>query len=93
MKKIITIILLLASYLYSLQINSSIVKNANTLYLTLDEKDIKEPKLTFDKHNINFYIHPKQKDKYYALVPISYYKKKKDYRIIISYIKNEKKNI
>lgn len=74
-----------------LSISSKEVKNANTLLLTLNEKDIKNPKLTFDKHNINFYKHPKKNNSFYALVPISYHKKPGDYRIIVSYIKDEKK--
>lgn len=91
MKKIISIIFLLSSVLSALQINSDIVKNANTLYITLDEKNIKEPKLTFDKHNINFFKNPIKNDSYYTFLPISYYKDIKEYRVIISYIKENKK--
>lgn len=67
------------------------VKNANTVLITLKEKNIQNPKLTFDKQNIDFFNHPKKEDTYYALVPVSYYKKTGDYRIIISYVKNSKK--
>ena len=91
--KIIVLLSLLVSSLFSTPvfISSNEVKNANTVLITLDEKDISEPKLTFDKHNIDFFKHPSKNDSYYALVPISYYKKTRDYRVIISYIKNEKK--
>lgn len=75
-----------------LSLSSKEVKNANTFLITLNEKSIKDPKLTFDKHNINFYEHPRIKDSYYALVPVSYYKKPDVYRVIVSYIKNEKKH-
>ena len=39
------------------------------------EKNISEPKLTFDKQNIDFYKNPFSSDSYYALLPISYYQK------------------
>lgn len=98
MKKSILILLILIIGLNAqealnknLRLSSKKVKNANTFLLTLNEKDIENPKLTFDKHNINFYKHPKNENSYYALVPVSYYKKFGTYRIIISYIKNKKK--
>ncbi len=94
MKRIILIILIFIISLNAkeiLTISSKEVKNANTFLLTLNGKDIQNPKLTFDKHNIDFYKHPRKLNTYYALVPVSYYKKAKDYRVIISYFKNEKK--
>ncbi len=91
MKKLILIILIFNSFLYSLEISSKTIKNANTLYLTLKETNISKVKLTFDKHNIDLYPHPNKKELFYALVPISYYKNKKEYKIIISYIKDNKK--
>ncbi len=91
MKKSILILLLLNSFLHSLEISSKKVENAKTLFLTLKKQNISKPKLTFDKKNIDFYAHPTKKNIFYALVPISYYKDKKKYRIIISYIKDGKK--
>lgn len=90
MKKIIALIIILIVNLQALQTSSKEVKNANTLLINLNKKNILEPKLTFDKKNIDFFKHP-SKDSFYALLPISYYKKRKDYRIIISYIKNGEK--
>ncbi len=91
--KIIILLTLLTSSLFSTQISvsSNEVKNANTVLITLKEKEINNPKLTFDKHNISFFKYPNKTDTYYALVPVSYYKKLGKYKIIISYIKNNKK--
>ncbi|WP_072681937.1 M23 family metallopeptidase [Arcobacter sp. LA11] len=91
--KIIILFTLLTSSLLSAQVSvsSNEVKNANTVLVTLKEKDINNPKLTFDKHNIKFFEYPNKIDTYYALIPVSYYKKLGNYRIIISYIKNDKK--
>lgn len=91
MKKILLLLLVFYVVSNATQIIPKHVKNANTALIILDEKDISSPKLTIDKHNIDFFVHPSQKDKFYALIPISYYKDKKDYRVIISYIKNNKK--
>jgi len=91
--KIIILLILFVNSLFSAQISvsSNEVKNANTVLITLEEIGIKDPKLTFDKHNIKFFKYLKKRDTYYALVPISYYKSFGEYKIIISYIKNEKK--
>lgn len=91
MKKILLIIFIVSAYLNALQITPQNTKNANTALITLEKKGISNPKLTFDKHNIDFYPHPLKKETYYALIPVSYYKEKKKYRVIISYIKNHKK--
>ena len=91
MKKIPLLILIFSQLIFALDISSTKVNNADTLFLKLEKKDIKNPKLTFDKHNIDFYKVPNKQNSYYALVPISYYKDFKKYKIIISYIENEKK--
>lgn len=90
MKKSILILIFLLMNLYSVTLSSKSVKNANTLLLILEEKNIKDPKLTFGKKNINFFKHPNNSS-FYALVPISYYEKPGKKRIIISYIKDKKK--
>ncbi len=91
--KIIIFTTLYISVLFSAQlsVSSNEVKNANTVLVTLKEKDINNPKLTFDKQNIKFFKYPNKIDTYYALVPISYYKKFGNYKIITSYMKNGKK--
>lgn len=91
MKKIFILLFIINQLIFALEISSKKVENANTLFLKIVKEDIKEPKLTLDSHNINFFKFPKKKDSYYALVPISYYKDLKKYKIIISYIENEKK--
>jgi len=91
MKKILIITLILLCNLYALKINQSTVKNANTVLLEISKKNISNVKLTFDKQNINFFKNPFKENSHYALIPISYYQKKKDYRVIVSYIENSKK--
>ena len=91
MKKILLFLILINQILLAIEISSNKIKNANTVFLKIVKGNIKKPKLTFDKHNINFFEIPNKKDTYYALVPISYYKELKEYRIIISYIENGKK--
>lgn len=91
--KIIISIILFYCNLFSANItlSSKEVKNANTILVTLKEKDITNPKLTFDNQNIKLFKHPKKDEIYYTFVPISYYKKLGTYKIIISYVKNKKK--
>ena len=91
MKKIFILLFIINQLIFALEISSKKVENANTLFLKIVKENIKDPKLTFDSHNINFFKLPNKKDSYYALVPISYYKDLKKYKIIISYIENEKK--
>lgn len=91
MKKILIITLTLLCNLYALKISSSTVKNANTVLLEIEKSNISNVKLTFDKQNIDFFKNPFKRNNYYALLPISYYQKKKDYRIIVSYIENGEK--
>ncbi len=90
MKKFIIILITFILSLEALEVNTKEIKNANTFLITLGEKNISDAKLTIDKHNIDFFEKP-SKDGLYALVPISYYKERKDYRVIISYIKDGKK--
>ena len=91
MKNILMIIISFFITLNAIEVTPKYVKNATTALIILEGKDISEPKLTFDKHNINFFPFPREKNKYYALIPVSYYKDIKKYRIIISYIKDQKK--
>ncbi len=91
MKKIFLLSLILFYNLFAFEISQSIVKNANTVLLQIKKKNISEVKLTFDKQNIDFFKNPFKENTYYALLPISYYQKKNDYRVIVSYIENGKK--
>lgn len=71
------------------------ITNAQTAALILEGNDLNEPKVTFlDKKNKNFhfYKNPFKQNQYYALIPISYYKKEKNYKVIVSYIRNNKKS-
>jgi len=67
------------------------VKNAQTLLLEINEKNISDVKLTFKDLNLPFYKNKLKKDYFYALVPISYYQKIGNYKVIISYLKNNKR--
>ena len=91
MKKITLFLLTTLLNLYALSISNKEIKNANTVLLQIEDKNISDVKLTFDKQNINFQENPFKIASYYALVPISYYQNPEKYRIIISYIKDEKK--
>lgn len=91
MKKIILIILILNFKLFALELSSNLVNNANTVLLEIEKENIKDVKLTFDKQNINFNKNPFKKNSFYALLPISYYQELKEYRIIISYLENNKR--
>lgn len=90
MKKIVLIILFIFINANALYLSSEVVKNATTLLVVLDEKGVSNPKLTFDKLNIEFYPYP-NRDSFYALIPISYYEKPGDKKLIISYFKNNEK--
>lgn len=77
-----------------LYFKNSEITNAQTALLYLDAKNIKEPKLTVlnkEKTNIDFFKNPFKKNNFYALIPISYYKDIKPYKIIVSYKKNNQK--
>ena len=91
MKKTLLILFTLIMNLQALNISHSQIKNANTALLKINEKNISDVRLTFDKQNINFNVNPFEKDSFYALLPISYYQNLGDNRVIISYIENGKK--
>ncbi|MDZ7818517.1 MAG: M23 family metallopeptidase [Aliarcobacter sp.] len=91
MKKTLLILFTLILNLQALNISHSKIENANTVLLKINEENISEVKLTFDKQNINFNENPFEKNSFYALLPISYYQNLGENRIIISYIKDNKK--
>ena len=92
------ILILLNILLYSTFANEikimtleSKVKNTNTILLEIESKNISKPKLTFEKKNINFYKNSFKENYFYALIPISYYEKIGKNKIIISYLKDNKR--
>lgn len=92
--KLIFIILLLNTVLYSkanFVIHNKKIINAQSILITVKDKDISNIKLSLNKFNLNFLKNPFKKYSYYALLPISYYEKIKNQKIIISYYKNNKK--
>lgn len=91
MKKILLLLSILFINLYAFNISHLEIKNAGTVLLKINEKDISEVKLSFNKQNINFYENPFEENSFYALLPISYYEKLGENRIILSYIKNSEK--
>lgn len=78
--------------LFGFNLSSNIAKNATTVLVEFEKKNISSVKLTFDKQNIDFFKNPKKEDSYLALIPISYYQKAGDYKVIFSYIEDEKRN-
>ena len=91
MKKIVILLFILIFNLCAFELSTSKVKNANTVLVQITKKNISDVKLSFEKQNINFFKNPFKKDSFYALLPISYYKKFKTYRVIISYLEDEKR--
>ena len=95
LKNIILITLLSTlGFATNLTLKTKEVINAQTALLLLEGANISKPKLTLmnkKKFNVNFYENPFKANVFYALVPISYYEVFKQHKIIISYIKNEKK--
>ncbi len=97
--KYLLALFLFSSLLYSsnvkVDISSKYIVNAQSLLLVINDKNISNAKLSLNvvkrKLNINFYKNPFKKNQLYALVPISYYTSYKKHKIIISYIKNNKK--
>ena len=91
MKKILLILSILFINLYAFELSNSKIKNANTVLLKINEKNITQVRLTFNEQNISFYENPFEQNSFYALLPISYYKKIGENRIILSYIKDNEK--
>ncbi len=67
------------------------IKNAQTLLLEVYGKRISDVKLTFKNLNLPFYKNPFKKNYFYALVPISYYQRLGEEKVIISYVKDKKR--
>ncbi len=91
MKTILIFLFLTINSLFAIQISSTKVKNANTLLLELVQKDISDVKLSFKNLNIDFKKHPFKINSFYALLPIDYYTNIGKNKIIISYLKNNKR--
>lgn len=91
MKKILILSLILICNLFALTINQNTVKNANTVLVEIQKENISNVKLTFHTQNIDFFKNKFKKNTYSALLPISYYQKKSDYRVIVSYLEDNKK--
>lgn len=94
----ILILILLSSFCKAqtkLYIKNPSINNAQTALIFLEDENISKAKLTLldEKNpiNINFYKNPFKQNSFYALLALSYYKKAKDYKIIVSYFKNNKK--
>ncbi|RXJ60051.1 M23 family metallopeptidase [Candidatus Marinarcus aquaticus] len=98
MKKII---LFLYCILLTFSVNAQEVKlsfkqqsisNAQTALLYLESSvPINSPKLTIEKRNIDFIPHVKKEGTYFAFIPMDYYSKLGEHRIIVSYVKKNKK--
>jgi murein DD-endopeptidase MepM/ murein hydrolase activator NlpD len=90
--RFIFFILVLSSYLFSLDfyINSKTTANAKTLYMEFDkQKDINYKNITIDKRVYKIFSHPYNKAKMYALIPISYYREPEEIKAQIIYEDNK----
>jgi murein DD-endopeptidase MepM/ murein hydrolase activator NlpD len=75
-----------------LYFQNNVVHNGQTALLYLKGKNLHTPKLSLDKLHIDFLKHPHTSDVFFAFVPINYHTKSDTYRIIVSYIKEDKKH-
>lgn len=93
--KITVLLLLTFSFSYSnveIKVKNKKVKNAQTTLIEIfSEHKISDVKLTLENINIPFYENRFKKNSFYALIPISYYQKLGKKRVIISYLKNKKR--
>lgn len=97
LKKLILLSILFYTFLYAnieLKLLTPQISNAQTALLVLNAPNIHKAKLTIlndKKINLDFQKNSFRKNSFYALIPVSYYEKKKSLKIIISYIHNKKK--
>ena len=86
--RFLLVLVLLVSSAFSLEyfINSKQTTNARTQYVELDKKiNIKYDKILIKKRVYPIYKHPIKKDKFYALIPMSYYQKPNTKKVEIVY--------
>ncbi|WP_419769602.1 MAG: M23 family metallopeptidase [Candidatus Marinarcus sp.] len=68
------------------------VNSGSTALLYLNSSHVlKNPKLTFEKLNIDFAPHPTLPNGYFAFIPVDYYTPLGSYTVIVSYKENGKK--
>ncbi|RXJ82012.1 M23 family metallopeptidase [Arcobacter sp. F2176] len=67
------------------------IANGQTLLIQIIHEKITDPKLTLGNINLPFYKDTFKKDSFYALIPISYYHKSGNDKVIISYIKDNRR--
>ncbi len=92
--RILFFILFLLSYLtaFNFEISNSTIANGKTAIIIFDkDENIQLDKLVLDKKEYKIFKHPSQKDKMYALLPVSYYQKPKNQKVEVIYTENNKK--
>ncbi len=83
---ILVIFLTTALFSFNFDISNTTISNGATSLLEFKkDENIKYEKLTLGKKSFKVYQHPTQKNKMYALLPISYYKKPSDETVDIHY--------
>ena len=83
---ILVIFLTTALFSFNFDISNTTISNGATSLLEFKkDENIKYEKLTLGKKSFKVYQHPTQKNKMYALLPISYYKKPSDETVNIHY--------
>lgn len=93
MKYIFTLLLLFSSLAaFKFDISDPTITNGRTAIIVFDkEKDIKLDKLVMGKRGYRVFNHPSQRDKLYALLPVSYYHEPSTKKVEIVYTKEGKK--
>jgi murein DD-endopeptidase MepM/ murein hydrolase activator NlpD len=67
------------------------IKNGTVGLALLENKNIKEAKLSYGKIKVDFHQHPTNKKLLYALIPVDFHSHKKRQRVNVSYIYNNQR--
>jgi len=65
--------------------------NAETVFVSMEAKNIYDVKLTIEKKSYPFYKNPFKENTFYALIPVSYYEKAGNKRVTISFLQNKRR--
>ena len=65
--------------------------NAETVFVSMEAKNIYDVKLTIEKKSYPFYKNPFKENTFYALIPLSYYEKEGNKRVTISFLQNKRR--
>ena len=91
MKYILVIVFCVSSLIaFNFDISNSTISNGRTTIIIFEkEPDLKYSKLVVGKRSYKIFTHPKDKNKMYALLPVSYYKKPMTQKVEVFYTKSD----